>query len=74
MNDENEKTVRARPSPRDKVEQTPANDADSPNPQDRIIIPSPDARPSGVTEVGGPSGPEPTRYGDWERKGRCIDF
>lgn len=26
------------------------------------------------TEAGGPSGPEPTRYGDWERKGRCIDF
>ena len=25
-------------------------------------------------EVGGPSGLEPTRYGDWERKGRCIDF
>ena len=25
-------------------------------------------------EVGGPKGPEPTRYGDWERKGRCIDF
>ena len=25
-------------------------------------------------EVGGPEGPEPTRYGDWERKGRCIDF
>lgn len=25
-------------------------------------------------EIGGPSGPEPTRYGDWERKGRCIDF
>jgi hypothetical protein len=25
-------------------------------------------------EVGGPGGPEPTRYGDWERKGRCIDF
>ena len=25
-------------------------------------------------EVGGPAGPEPTRYGDWERKGRCIDF
>ncbi len=28
----------------------------------------------GVREFGGPSGPEPTRYGDWERKGRCIDF
>ncbi len=25
-------------------------------------------------EFGGPLGPEPTRYGDWERKGRCIDF
>jgi hypothetical protein len=25
-------------------------------------------------ETGGPCGPEPTRYGDWERKGRCIDF
>ena len=25
-------------------------------------------------ERGGPAGPEPTRYGDWERKGRCIDF
>ena len=25
-------------------------------------------------EIGGPKGPEPTRFGDWERKGRCIDF
>jgi hypothetical protein len=25
-------------------------------------------------ETGGPCGPEPTRFGDWERKGRCIDF
>lgn len=25
-------------------------------------------------EIGGPSGPEPTRYGDWERNGRCTDF
>ncbi|XP_049867226.1 succinate dehydrogenase assembly factor 4, mitochondrial-like [Pectinophora gossypiella] len=25
-------------------------------------------------EVGGPKGPEPTRYGDWERKGICVDF
>jgi hypothetical protein len=25
-------------------------------------------------EFGGPSGPEPTRYGDWERKGICVDF
>lgn len=25
-------------------------------------------------EVGGPRGPEPTRFGDWERNGRCYDF
>ncbi len=25
-------------------------------------------------EVGGPEGLEPTRYGDWERKGICVDF
>lgn len=25
-------------------------------------------------EIGGPKGPEPTRYGDWERAGHCIDF
>jgi hypothetical protein len=31
----------------------------------------PEARPK---EDGGPSGPEPTRYGDWERKGVAYDF
>jgi hypothetical protein len=25
-------------------------------------------------ERGGPAGPEPTRYGDWERKGVAVDF
>ena len=25
-------------------------------------------------EINGPKGPDPTRYGDWERNGRCIDF
>ncbi|MCH8236759.1 MAG: DUF1674 domain-containing protein [Proteobacteria bacterium] len=28
----------------------------------------------GETEIGGPKGLEPTRYGDWESKGRAIDF
>lgn len=31
-------------------------------------------KPARAREIGGPAGPEPTRYGDWERKGRCIDF
>ena len=26
------------------------------------------------TERGGPKGPEPTRFGDWERKGVAVDF
>jgi hypothetical protein len=30
-------------------------------------------RPETV-ELGGPQGPEPTRFGDWEKNGRCIDF
>ena len=30
--------------------------------------------PQPVTETGGPQGAEPTRFGDWERKGRCSDF
>lgn len=25
-------------------------------------------------EAGGPKGEEPTRYGDWENKGICVDF
>ncbi|HKL51370.1 MAG TPA: DUF1674 domain-containing protein [Wenzhouxiangellaceae bacterium] len=25
-------------------------------------------------EIGGRKGPDPVRYGDWEKNGRCIDF
>jgi hypothetical protein len=28
----------------------------------------------GGREIGGREGPEPTRFGDWELRGRCIDF
>jgi hypothetical protein len=34
----------------------------------------PDAERVRPREIGGPKGPEPARYGDWERAGRCIDF
>jgi hypothetical protein len=33
-----------------------------------------DLKPLLPKEVNGPKGPEPTRYGDWEKNGRCIDF
>ncbi len=36
--------------------------------------PEPSAGAARPEEIGGPTGPEPTRYGDWEKKGRCIDF
>ena len=35
----------------------------------------PPAKPAAPSkEVGGRDGPEPTRFGDWELRGRCIDF
>lgn len=30
--------------------------------------------PDKTIERGGPKGPEPTRFGDWENNGRCTDF
>jgi hypothetical protein len=42
--------------------------AASPGPAER---PSEGERPK---EHGGRKGPEPTRFGDWEKNGRCIDF
>lgn len=33
-----------------------------------------DAKTAATGEEGGPAGPEPTRYGDWERKGVAVDF
>jgi len=55
----------------------------SPPEQPPDTQPSPDVRvPSGAPvpavrperEIGGRDGPEPTRFGDWEKAGRCIDF
>ena len=31
-------------------------------------------QPEPPKEIGGRKGPDPTRYGDWEKNGRCIDF
>jgi hypothetical protein len=42
-----------------------AGTAPSVAPTDRVIR---------SRELGGPAGPEPTRFGDWEKNGRCIDF
>lgn len=50
------------------------------NPQPNDAEPEPRAKLPPVPqvklpkEVGGAPGPEPTRYGDWQHKGRCTDF
>lgn len=48
---------------------------DTPKPSD--VVPPPADAPLAdppAPEDGGPKGPEPTRYGDWERKGIAVDF
>ena len=50
-------------------------DSDESKPGDGVHQHNPaapaDKRPK---EIGGRKGPDPTRYGDWEKNGRCIDF
>jgi hypothetical protein len=52
------------------AEVQPPADAPSPLRSSEGAVPEP-ARP---VEIGGREGPEPTRFGDWEMRGRCIDF
>ncbi len=59
----------AKPSDRDQtLAQQPAK-----SPAGPAGNPPADAPPR-PREIGGPKGPEPTRYGDWEVGGRCTDF
>jgi hypothetical protein len=36
--------------------------------------PVPPEKSKKVEEIGGPPGPEPTRYGDWQFNGKVTDF
>jgi hypothetical protein len=54
------------------VSQPPGTAPDREDPQASPPAESPPAQCP--EEVGGRDGPEPTRYGDWEKNGRCIDF
>ena len=56
------------------VERTDAAEKSASPAEDAKRQITPEEQPGAKLEVGGPQGPEPTRYGDWERKGRCIDF
>jgi len=51
-------------TPREGTQVVPTDDTPAPHTL-------PDAPP---VEIGGRKGPDPVRYGDWEKNGRCIDF
>jgi hypothetical protein len=61
--------VRAAPPPREAGESAAAEAGNAPP-----AAPRPQRGKIAPAEIGGPKGPEPTRYGDWERNGRCSDF
>ncbi len=42
--------------------------------KEKIILKKKKIKKKIFKEIGGPKGPEPTRYGDWEVKGRVSDF
>jgi len=44
------------------------------NPEESFSTPPADPADPRPHELGGRAGPEPTRFGDWEKNGRCIDF
>lgn len=48
------------------------NDANAPEAEPKA--PEVVKKPGEVKEIGGRNGPDPTRFGDWEKNGRCIDF
>jgi hypothetical protein len=62
-------------SSKDSIQSTPSDDAQDVERDDSD--PGGDSAPretTGGREIGGRKGPDPTRYGDWEKAGRCIDF
>jgi hypothetical protein len=52
----------------------PAADSAPPPPEHSAGPPAPSGVVQVPREIGGRDGPDPTRFGDWEKNGRCIDF
>jgi hypothetical protein len=48
--------------------------ADEQKTASKIAVPRTQHLTPRTLETGGPKGPEPTRYGDWEIAGKCVDF
>lgn len=60
-----------RPMTGDATQQKPF---EAPPPGSAAPRPASAPAPVPTREIGGRDGPEPTRFGDWEKNGRCIDF
>jgi len=60
------------PNPDNEVKATIPNTHQEPASRDDN--PKRDESDAAPKEIGGRDGPDPTRYGDWEKAGRCIDF
>jgi len=56
------------------IGQTPSTPEPRPDAASQAGGDSGQGQPGERREIGGRDGPEPTRYGDWEKNGRCIDF
>ena len=52
---------------------TPSESSDDPDVLNKQPV-AVDISSQKPVEIGGQKGPEPTRYGDWEKAGRCTDF
>lgn len=64
----------AGPKPASKRDEPGAQAAAKGGAKDSAKDAAKDAAKDKTPEIGGPKGPEPTRFGDWERGGICVDF
>jgi hypothetical protein len=56
------------------VKKPAAADAAKPEPAKPVPPEKPKKVEEKIIEIGGPPGPEPTRYGDWQFNGKVTDF
>ncbi len=70
--------VRSKADESSKTSETPVNDSEQNSSlEERSDLQADEKKregPNNQREIGGRDGPDPTRYGDWEVNGRCIDF
>ena len=77
---ENPKSIKVESTPEDGEKQRVENSADAERTNTEASVRAPsevvlkNEKAEQPKEFNGPAGLEPTRYGDWESKGRCVDF